>query len=90
MDTEKNKNESEAAELDKAAEDLDSQAEQRDEVRLQAERDELEDLNQGMQTGTHDAFHSGIKWGSSYRIKESATNPKPTKNAKPKDPGGNS
>lgn len=91
MNTEKNKNESEAAEeLDKAAEDLDSQAEQRDEVHLEAERDELEDLNQGMQTGTHDAFHSGIKWGSSYRIKESATNPKQTNDAKPKDPSGKS
>jgi flagellar biosynthesis/type III secretory pathway protein FliH len=78
MNTE-NKNESEPAEeLKKAAEELDSQAEERDEGRLESERDELEDLNQGMQTGTHDAFHSGIKWGSSYRIKESTTNPKQT------------
>lgn len=85
MDT-KNKHESDAAEeLDKAAEDLESQAEERDEERLVDERDEQEDLNQGMQTGTHDAFHPGIKWGSSYRIKESKTNPKKPSGTTQKD-----
>ena len=88
MDTE-NKHDSEAAEeLHNAAEQLASEAEERDEGRLEAERDELEDLNQGMQTGTHDAFHSGIKWGSSYRIKESATSPKQTPDGKAKDSDG--
>jgi flagellar biosynthesis/type III secretory pathway protein FliH len=81
----KNEHESKAAEeLDKAAEALESDADERDEGRLEAERDEQEDLNQGMQTGTHDAFHSGIKWGSSYRIKESTTTPKKA-DARPKD-----
>lgn len=78
MDT-KNEHQSDAAaQLDKAAEELESQADLRDAGRLQADRDEQEDLNQGMQTGTHDAFHSGIKWGSSYRIKESTSTPKKT------------
>ena len=76
MDT-KDEHKSDAAEeLDKTAEDLESQADQRDQERSVAERDEQEDLNQGMQTGTHDAVHRGINWGSSYRIKESTTKPK--------------
>jgi flagellar biosynthesis/type III secretory pathway protein FliH len=88
MDT-NNKHESDAAEeLHDAAEALKSQADHRDEVRLEAERDQLEDLNQGMQTGTHDAFHSGIKWGSSYSIKDT-TNPKKPSNVEKNDPDGN-
>jgi flagellar biosynthesis/type III secretory pathway protein FliH len=86
MDT-KNNHESEASEASEAAEELELQADQRDQVRLEAERAEQEDLNQGMQTGTHDAFHPGIKWGSSYRIKETTTN---SKKATEKDSGGNS
>lgn len=58
-------------ELDRTAEALEALAGQRDESRIEAERNEREDLNQGMQTGTHDALHTGIRWGSSYRIKES-------------------
>ena len=73
----KNEHKSETSEeLDRAAEGLESEADQRDGGRLEAERDEQEDLNQGMQTGTHDAIHTGIRWGSSYRIKESTANPK--------------
>ena len=73
----KNEHNSEAPEeLDGAAEELKSEASHRDSGRLEAERDEQGDLNQGMQTGTHDALHTRIKWGSSYRIKESTTNPK--------------
>ena len=77
MDT-KNEHKSEAPkELDGAAQELKSEgASQRDSGRIEAERDEQGDLNQGMQTGTHDALHPRIKWGSSYRIKESTTNPK--------------
>lgn len=85
MDT-KNEHKSEAGEaVDRAAEELESEADQRDTDRVEIERDEQGDLNQGMQTGTHDAFHSGIKWGSSYRIKESSTQPKKASNPKQKD-----
>jgi flagellar biosynthesis/type III secretory pathway protein FliH len=73
-----------------AAEELESQADHRDEGRLEVERDEQEDLNQGMQTGTHDAFHSGIKWGSSYRVKERTTSPKKASNVRQNDSDGNS
>lgn len=70
MDT-KNEHKSEAREeLDGAAQELQSEADQRDGGRLEAEQDEQQDLNQGVQTGTHDALHTGIKWGSSYRVKE--------------------
>ena len=79
MDTNSTKSQHESGaseELDRTAEALEALAGQRDESRIEAERNEREDLNQGMQTGTHDALHTGIKWGSSYRIKESSANPK--------------
>ena len=74
----KNEHKSEAPEeLDRAAKELESgAAHQRDGAHLEAERHEHEDLNQGMQTGTHDALRTGIKWGPSYRIKESTADPK--------------
>jgi len=83
MDT-KHEHESEVAE------ELQSKANQREEGHLGAERHEQEDLNQGMQTGTHDAFHSGIKWGSLYRIKENAASPKKGFDVERKDSEGNS
>jgi hypothetical protein len=86
----KNEHESGAPEeLDKVAEELESQADQRDGGRLESERDQQEDLNQGMQTGTHDAIHPGIKWGSSYTIKDTA-NPKKGFNLKQKESDGKS
>jgi flagellar biosynthesis/type III secretory pathway protein FliH len=69
MDTNERKPE-ENEELEKPAEELESEAEERDEGRLEAERDEQEDLNQGMQTGTHDASYRGIKWGPADKIKK--------------------
>lgn len=57
------------------ADELEAVMEERKAANLEAERDEKEDLNQGMQTGTHDALHLGIKWGSSYRIKKTSGNP---------------
>lgn len=72
-----------------AAEELQSKADQHDSGRLEAERHEQEDLNQGMQTGTHDAFHTGIKWGSLYRIKKS-TDPQKGFDVERKDSEGKS
>jgi len=68
----KNERSEAAAELDSIAEEKESEAQQHDEARLEGERDEQQDLNQGMQTGTHDASDPGIPWGPSYRIKENS------------------
>jgi hypothetical protein len=49
------------------AEDLNSELEKRDDNRREDERSEQQDLNQGMETGTHDSTGRGINWGPSYR-----------------------
>lgn len=60
---------------------------ERDQGRLAAELNDLQDLNQGLQTGTHDAFHRGIHFGPSYRIKE---RPRQEPKDKPEDSGAKS
>ena len=57
----------------KVPEELESELEDREEVRREDERSDWEDLNQGMQTGTHDVKHRGIKWGPSYRTRRKPT-----------------
>jgi len=52
-----------------AAQELEAETDQQQADRLEAELNEQQDLNQGMQTGTHDAIHTGIRWGASYRVK---------------------
>ena len=52
-----------------AAQELEAETDQHQADRLQAELNEQQDLNQGMQTGTHDAVHNRIRWGASYRVK---------------------
>ena len=51
-----------------AADTMESEMEDRDENRRQDERAERQDLNQGMETGTHDYACFGVKWGRSYRV----------------------
>ena len=51
-----------------AADTMESEMEDRDENRRQDERAERQDLNQGMETGTHDSARFGVKWGRSYRV----------------------
>src|ERR1035437_7232908 len=41
----------------------------RQEERHTSERIEQQDLNQGMDTGTHSSSHLGVNWGSSYGMK---------------------
>lgn len=53
----------------------------REEGRREVERDEQEDLNQGMQTGTHDAADLSINWGFYCRIRESSPKPNPPANS---------
>jgi len=51
----------------KAANEIESEMEDRDESRVDEERDQAEDLNQGIQTGTHDSQRLGVNWPPSYR-----------------------
>jgi hypothetical protein len=62
------------------AEEMESKIEAREEARREEERGEFEDLNQSIQTGTHDLIHSGIRWGPSYktRRKRSESKQSPT------------
>jgi hypothetical protein len=52
-----------------AANQLESEMEQRDEARALDDRAEREDLNQGMDTGTHDSIHRGVNWGPEFRVR---------------------
>ena len=39
----------------------------RDEGRQEGDRSEQQDLNQGMDTGTHESTRYGVNWPASYR-----------------------
>jgi Protein of unknown function (DUF2934) len=62
-----------------AEQDLRHEVELRQEERHTGERIEQQDLNQGMDTGTHSSSHLGVKWGSSYRMKPEIEQAFPTK-----------
>ena len=67
-DTNERKSEETAAEME-------SEIKVRDEVRAEDDRAEREDLNQGMDTGTHDSIHRGVNWGPSYRVRPKEEKP---------------
>lgn len=52
--------------VDKIANQMEAEMEQRDKARLENERDEQEDLNQGMSTGTYDSARHGANWPASF------------------------
>jgi len=52
---------------------------QREEGRRTNEKSELQNLNQGMATGTHSSAYGGIHWGPSYRMKSKIEHALPTK-----------
>jgi hypothetical protein len=52
---------------------------QREEGRRTSERNEQQDLNQGMQTGTHSSPYPGIHWGPSDRMRSKIEQALPTK-----------
>jgi hypothetical protein len=52
-----------------AEEGLRHEVELREEERITGERIEQQDLNQGMDTGTHSSVHRGVNWGSSFRVR---------------------
>lgn len=47
------------------ADEMEQEMEERDDSRLEYDRAEREDLNQGMATGTHDSTRRGVNWGPS-------------------------
>ena len=62
-----------------AEEELNQEAEVRQEERVAGEQIEQQDLNQGMDTGTHSSTHLGVKWGPSYRGRTEIEQAFPTK-----------
>ena len=63
----------------KAEEELREEVELREEERLTEERIEQQDINQGMDTGTHSSAHRGVRWSPSYRIRPKVESASPTK-----------
>lgn len=57
----------------KAAQEMESDIEEREEERHESETNLQKEANQNIQTGTNDAQHPGIKWGSSYKTKRKAS-----------------
>ncbi len=64
----------------KAEEKLDVEMEQHAEPRRAKERATQQDLNQGMDTGTHESGRTGINWGPSYKVRSIANGKRQKKN----------
>jgi hypothetical protein len=69
-----------------AADEMESEMEDRDDARIEGERVEQGDLNQGMATGTTDSAHGGVNWPASYTIHDRAAKPVPSPKDQKKDP----
>ena len=54
---------------------LREEMEQQEERFRSNERNEQQDLNQGMETGTHPSAHQGVNWGPSYRVRSHIDHP---------------
>jgi hypothetical protein len=52
----------------KAAERLEANIENREQLRRDQERDIQQDLMQNVQTASHDSERTGVKWPPSYKI----------------------
>jgi hypothetical protein len=59
--------------------EVEAEVNDRDEVRREGEQAEQQDLNQGMDTGTHGSERHGVNWGPSYRVKHTSTRSKGAK-----------
>jgi hypothetical protein len=55
--------------VENQVENLESDVKEREEDRSEADRDQQQDLNQGMDTGTHDTERTGINWGDDYKVR---------------------
>jgi DUF2934 family protein len=62
-----------------AEKDFREERELREEDRIADEQIVQQDLNQGMDTGTHSSSHSGVNWGSAYRVRPESEQASPTK-----------
>jgi hypothetical protein len=62
-----------------AEKELRQEVELRQEGRLTGEGIEQQDLNQGMDTGTHSSTRHGVDWGASYRVRPNIEQAFPTK-----------
>jgi hypothetical protein len=60
----------------KPGQELETEAEERDENRREHETMLQKEVNQDVQTGTNDATHPGIKWGASYTTRKKKKNKK--------------
>jgi hypothetical protein len=58
-----------------AANQLESEMKERDDARTVDDRAEREDLNQGMDTGTHDSIHRGVNWAPEFSIRPRTNKP---------------
>ena len=50
-------------------ENVDAEEERREEDRRTNELIVQQDLNQGMDTGTHSSVHRGVNWGPGFRLR---------------------
>jgi hypothetical protein len=50
-------------------ENVDAEEEQREEDRRTNELIVQQDLNQGIDTGTHSSVHRGVNWGPGFRVR---------------------
>lgn len=57
----------------KAAQEMESDIEEQEEQTRESETSLQKEANQNIQTGTNDATHPEIKWGSSYKTKTKAS-----------------
>jgi hypothetical protein len=55
-------------------EDVDAEEEQHREDRRANEQIVQQDLNQGMDTGTHSFVHRGVNWGPEFRLRSAKKN----------------
>ena len=55
--------------VEEVAEEMQAEVEKREAGRLEEERTDQEDLNQGMVTGTHSSIHRGVNWPRSYTVR---------------------
>jgi len=59
--------------------EMEAEVDDRDGVRREGEQAEQQDLNQGMDTGTHETTRHGVNWGPSYRVKKTNARSKGSK-----------
>ena len=63
----------------RAAEELAAEMETREKARIQAERREVTNLNQGMESSGHDVSHPGINWAPTFKKRRKAKSKKSPK-----------